>query len=553
MGRMHLVQVPGFGRVRNSWSRIARLALCCSWVALTSVPGVAEDRIRDLQTAAIKANRAKWAHWGTATSDYSQWRKHSNRLIPVYTFGLNLDKYQGENSIYRDEAKLKELYGRVPEATVNPEAEYLDQTDVSRLQQDAVASGKKYVFLVVMDGMDWQTTWAASIYKTNRIPYTTGRGTGLAFQDYRGVDTDYGFMVTSPHNDGTKVDMAGQVVLTPGGLMAGGYDPASGGNAPWDQPADPDYLISKGQRVKHAVTDSAASATSMTTGIKTYNDAINVDFEGKQVETLAHKLQADGWGVGVVTSVPISHATPACAYAHNVSRDDYHNICRDLVGQPSASHRRSPLPGMDVVIGAGWDVLPEGTPQGHLISMENKYVPADLIPGADVAQGGKYEIAVRTEDVSGSKVLSDAAFRAAKSGNRLLGIFGTTYGHLPFRTADGHFDPTDDVMAAEKYSAADVQANPAVADMTKAALTVLERKKQFWLMVEGGDVDWANHADNIDNSIGAVLSADDAVKVIFDWIEARDAWSDSAVIVTADHGHYLQLDQPEALVDSASK
>ncbi len=85
--------------------------------------------------------------------------------------------------------------------------------------------------------------------------------------------------------------------------------------------------------------------------------------------------------------------------------------------------------------------------------------------------------------------------------------------------------------------------------MTAAALTVLQSsKKGFWLLVEPGDVDWANHDDNLDNSIGAVKSGDDAVKVITSWVEKHSNWDESLMIVTADHGHYLFLDRPELLI-----
>ena len=67
-------------------------------------------------------------------------------------------------------------------------------------------------------------------------------------------------------------------------------------------------------------------------------------------------------------------------------------------------------------------------------------------------------------------------------------------------------------------------------------------------MVEAGDVDWANHSNNLDDSIGAVLSGDAAFKTVTDWVEANGGWSDTAVLLTADHGHYLVLDKPDALV-----
>jgi alkaline phosphatase len=67
-------------------------------------------------------------------------------------------------------------------------------------------------------------------------------------------------------------------------------------------------------------------------------------------------------------------------------------------------------------------------------------------------------------------------------------------------------------------------------------------------MIESGDVDWANHANNLDNSIGATLSGDAAFRAVCQWAEQHDRWKDTAVIVTADHGHYLVLEKPEALV-----
>ncbi len=67
-------------------------------------------------------------------------------------------------------------------------------------------------------------------------------------------------------------------------------------------------------------------------------------------------------------------------------------------------------------------------------------------------------------------------------------------------------------------------------------------------MVEAGDVDWANHSNNIDNSIGAVRSGDDAFAGVVQWIENNGGWDETVLVLTADHGHYFHLDRPEALV-----
>ena len=112
-----------------------------------------------------------------------------------------------------------------------------------------------------------------------------------------------------------------------------------------------------------------------------------------------------------------------------------------------------------------------------------------------------------------------------------------------FQTADGKYDPTRGVTSAERYSDADVTENPTLAEMTIAALSVLQHHERgFWLMVEAGDVDWANHNNNIDDSIGAVLSGEAAFNAITNWVEKNSSWDETALIVTSDHGHLLFVD-----------
>jgi alkaline phosphatase len=272
---------------------------------------------------------------------------------------------------------------------------------------------------------------------------------------------------------------------------------------------------------------------------------------GAPVSTVAYELQRAGRAIGVVTSVTVSHATPASAYAHNVDRDDYQDLSRDLLGLPSISHPETPLPGVDVLIGGGYGLnAREAKGQGSNFVAGNQYLTDADRQVIDAGQGGRYVVAERTAGVRGADLLLAAAQRAGDEGRRLFGFFGVSAygGHLPFRTADGGYDPTRGKSAAETYTPADIEENPTLAEMTTAALTVLSRDPDgFWLMVEAGDVDWANHDVNLDNSIGAVLSGDAAVKVITDWVEAHSNWDESLLIVTSDHGHDLNLLQPEAL------
>jgi alkaline phosphatase len=517
------------------------------------------DPPRRLEEQAERAGSAHWGHWGDQPDRYDAWSNHSNRLIPVYTFGIGLDAVSGANSVYRDASRLEQLFGRLPEATLNPTAEYFDQTEIYRLQLDAVAAGKKHVVLVVFDGMDWTTTRTAAISASGTVAYADGRGTGFAFQDYRGVATDFGFCVTSPANDGTTFDVDSQALKNPGGRTAGGYDAARAGPTPWSRPADLRYLIGRSRERPHAVTDSAASATSLCSGRKTYNDAINVDPAGLPLEPIAATLQKRGFAVGAVSSVPVSHATPACSYATNVSRDDYQDIARDMLGERSISHPKDPLPGLDLLIGGGFGVdvaTDEG--QGRNFEPGNKYVAESTLRTIDALGGGRYQLALRTPGRKGGEVLAEAVREALSKGRRLFGFFGTAEGNLPFCTADGRFDPVFVPVAdggdrlKKKYSPpinytpADIAENPSLAEMTRAALELLGSRDRFWLMVEAGDVDWACHANNIDNCIGAIRSGDAAVRAIFEWVEKRDAWNDTVVIVTSDHGHLFVLTDPAA-------
>ena len=510
------------------------------------------DPIAEMQTQAVATNTSSWGHWGPNPEKYSSWTTHTNRLIPAYIFGGDFSRVAGEKSIYRCTVAIEKLYGFLPEETANPQAEYFDQTDIFRLQKWAVESGKKRIILFVFDGMDWHTSRAAAINKTAAVKYDSGRGEGLWFQDYRGARTDFGYFVSSPHDEGTSANVDKQILTSPGKIL-GGYSAALCGPTPWGPITDAKYPNSTSDKVKHAYTDSASSATSMCSGIKTYNDAINVDVKGREVLPIARTLQEQGFAIGVVTSVPISHATPACAYATNVHRDDYQDLTRDMIGRPSVFHPGG-LTGVDGLIGGGFGVTKDkdGQQGGNFVA-GNRYLTADDFAAVDAKNGGKYVVAQRTMGKAGPQVLEAAAHAAIVQRKRLLGYFGAAGGHLPFRTADGRFDPVvsvgnEETAKAEKYTAEDLSENVTLSDMSLAAVRVLQaRSDKWWLMVEAGDVDWANHSNNIDNSIGAVLSGDAAFKQLTKWIENNGGWDDTLAIVTADHGHYLVLNHPEAL------
>ncbi len=453
------------------------------------------DRLKTLQTGAVahplKKERRAY-HFGAQGADniYSNHASHTNRMVPVYTFGSKLDlgAVTGVNSIYRDPEKLRALYGFMPVRTVNPTAEYADQSDLYRVQRDAVAGGVKYLFIVWFDGLDWPTTQAAAIVKSRKV-YTEGKGSGLLFQDYSAGNTArYGYVVTSPTHDKNDPDLDTQTVTIPAASLSGGYDVEVAGPNPWTLgplgPRAPGYF--KGQSASpreraavaevggafHAYTDSSTSAAEFISGRKAYNNGINVTDDGTFVPTFFHELQGRGWKLGTVTSVPFDHASPAAMYAHNVHRDDYQDLARDMLGLPGITQQthREPLhPGLDVVIGTGFGQKTNAKTleaQGRNATAGNLYLTSADKASIDVKNGGKYVVVETTPGRNGAEALSAAAEQAASKGYRLFGFYGNTgFNHLPYRTADGRYDPSPDLDGkAESYTPSDLAENPTLAD-----------------------------------------------------------------------------------------
>lgn len=507
------------------------------------------DPMRAVQTEAVEEGRSPYFHWGPDPADYDGYDSHSNRLIPVYVLGghdggdVDLGKYSGEQSVYRDAAALRRLYGELPTNTLNPDAEYLDQTDIHRLQMDALTAGRKHVFLFIFDGLDWPLTQLAGIVRDGRVPDPSNDPAFFKLPD--DVPFQTGHMVTSPWGEALNRDPDAQTIG--GAKPGGGYDPKRGGARPWES-GDPRYLMG---RPGHDVADSASSAVAMTTGEKTVNGAINVTPEGEQLQTVAHAAQHRGMAVGSVTSVPFNHATATSAYAHNVHRGDYQDLARDMLGLPSVSHPDTPLTGMDVVLGAGYGLTRPFDGQGANFLPGNRFIAEPDLERINADNGGRYRVVQRQSDVIGGEALREAARDARENGLRLFGLFGTRYGHLPYATADGDYAPAPDAGGrAETYSKADRLENPALWQMTEAALTVLSADNDgFWLVVEQGDVDWAAHGNNVDNAVGAVFDGVLAVNRIIEWVETHSSWEESLLIVTADHGHLLVWDDPEALAE----
>jgi len=187
---------------------------------------------------------------------------------------------------------------------------------------DASGSAKpRHVFLFIGDGMSYGSEVAAS-------RYLYGADEGLAWHAFP-------FRAWAATWDASAYDVFAADALAPGFDESSfdpllGYDPARGGEEPW--PLGPDaraYLL-------RAATDSASAATAIATGLKTENGNIawaRGDPSGGALVTIAESARSRlGSAVGIVSTVPFNHATPAAFAAHSPRRDAYAGIAAEILG-----------------------------------------------------------------------------------------------------------------------------------------------------------------------------------------------------------------------------
>ena len=269
--------------------------------------------------------------------------------------------------------------------------------------------------------------------------------------------------------------------------------------------------------------DSANTMTALMTGVTTYPGAINVGGAGGPVRSLAEAAGEAGMAVGVVTSVPFNHATPAAAAGvHNESREDYHGLARDLF---AAAH-------LTVIAGPN---DPDLDDDAHARDLpDDKYLPADLWAALKLG------------------TVADSAGRRWTLVRDRAAIQGLAEGETPdklvivpraFRTLQQKRRSAADARVLRPDDDPPDEALPTLAEMTRAALNAVDDDADgFFLMVEGGAIDWAMHDNQLGRTIEEHRDFDAAVRAVAEYLDAGTNghdWSNTLVIVTADHDHLL--------------
>ena len=240
----------------------------------------------------------------------------------------------------------------------------------------------------------------------------------------------------------------------------------------------------------NGVTDSAAAGTALATGKKTKNGALGVTKDSERVNSVASWAKENGYRVGVSTSVSIDHATPAAFYAHQDNRSAAYQIGLDLIETNFDFYAGSDF------VDANNAQAKDGKTYESLYSLAEK-------AGFTIARGYKdYQKKAKKAD----KMILFQTEKASQKNN----------GSIP-------------------YAIDRKKGDMSLAEITRAGINFLSKdlSKGFFLMVEGGKIDWAGHANDAATNFREVIDMDEAIKVAYEFYSQHP--DETLIVVTADH------------------
>ncbi|MEN3257948.1 alkaline phosphatase [Sodalis endosymbiont of Spalangia cameroni] len=295
------------------------------------------------------------------------------------------------------------------------------------------------------------------------------------------------------------------------------------------------YSLDKTSHKPSYVTDSAASATAWSTGVKTYNGALGVDVRGQDRPTILEMAKAAGKATGNVSTAELEDATPAALVAHVSSRKCYgpektselcsaqalENNGRGSIAEQLLAARA------DVTLGGGGKTFAEQAKAGQ---WQGKSLREQAL-----ARG--YRLVDDAESLN--------AVTVANQQQPLLGLFAK--GNMPVRwqgpkaVYHGNVDGQPVTCVDNPSRSASV---PTLAMMTRKAIDLLKVNPQgFFLQVEGASIDKQDHAANPCGQFGETVDLDEAVQQALAFARAD---GNTLVVVTADHAHSSQIIEADA-------
>lgn len=367
------------------------------------------------------------------------------------------------------------------------------------------------IIIMVSDGLGYNG-WLASDYywhgASNRQIYQQPRPGnhqwlhfGMAHWALSFVD-QHGFPVS---HDGSPLPAGAS------SYMAQDYDPSTR----WQRLENARRFDFEPYHVPYAsYTDSAASATALFSGQTTTICRLNMNWNASERFTTIGEIAHDyGLATGVVTTVQTCHATPAGVIAHNA----YRNNLEEIFQEQFAS-------GLSVLMGTGHPHYDD----------DNQLSPMPYY-----------------QHVGGEALWNDINAMHDRDGFRLLqtrtqfeSLANNPQQKLPQRVI-GIAQAANTLQAGRNNKTASAKGPsgmafnenvPSLATMSQAALNVLgQREEGFFLLVEGGAVDWMNHCNEMPRMLEEQHAFNQAIETVVHWVERHSSWDETLLVITADH------------------
>lgn len=229
------------------------------------------------------------------------------------------------------------------------------------------------------------------------------------------------------------------------------------------------------------ITCSSAAGTALATGCKTNNGMLGVTPDSSNLVSIAYKIHNAGFPVGITTSVTIDHATPASFYANSAARSDYYSIAEQLASSDFE------------FFGGG----------GFYGAKDKREQEKSLY---DIASQAGYEFAYGVDEYEAKKGSSDKMILFQKGEKK--------NNDLPYVAEREDGDLT-------------------LPQVVESAVDFLNNQNGFFLMVEGGKIDWAAHSNDLAGTIFEMLDFDQAIAAAYEFYKQHP--DETLIVVTADH------------------
>lgn len=244
----------------------------------------------------------------------------------------------------------------------------------------------------------------------------------------------------------------------------------------------PYYGMATTHSANRHITCSSAAGTAIACGEKANNSTVGVNKDSVAIESVAYALKKEGYKIGIMSTVPINHATPSAFYAHNISRSNHYEIACEI-----------PQSGFDFFGGAGF--------------LDYNGKDGDKEPMDSYLEKNGYSVSFGMEE-----------FRRESAGKE----------KAVFCQSSNRNESADNYV-----SDGTVEADASMAEMLELTLEFLGDEEPFFIMGEGGAIDWAAHDNRTMSTIEYMLDFDAAIMVAYEFYQKHP--EETLIVVTADH------------------